>query len=234
MERGIAAQSSKDITSFKSVVPGRDRGTADIMRDPALRRYTQITSIDWPGATVPERLMMLFREAKKSDSRRPIVISSIVVAAISIALIAATLINGALNPGDGQNPLGKGDLYVPVLVADADDLGVLEMTIEYDDAVLSGISATSGPIAETAAVDCSVETPGIMKVRMVAANGVSGSGAIVLLRFRVDEIVLKPAALDVTAVTASGSLSMTTVPVEFEDGSVNTATLESVAPVVRF
>jgi hypothetical protein len=55
-----------------------------------------------------------------------------------------------------------------------------------------------------------------------------------LLRFAVDDIVLEAAVLDVTAASATGSMTMAPIAVEFEDGSVNTATLESVAPVLRF
>jgi hypothetical protein len=233
MENGISAQSPQDLPAAVGV-SGRDRTTADIMQDPALSRYTHVDSLHWPGATVPERLIMLFKESKESDSRRPIVISSIVIAVITIVMLGVTLISGALNPADGRSPIGKGELFVPVLVADADDVGTLEMTIEFDEAVLTAITATPGPIATGAVVECNTETPGKMTLRLVDVTGTSGSGAVMLLRFAVDDIVLEAAVLDVTATSASGSMTMAPIAVEFEDGSINTATLESVAPVVRF
>ncbi len=234
MEKGVSARSPDDIPAVVSVVPGRDRGTADIMQDPALRRYTQVTTIDWPGASVPERLMMLFKEAKKTDSRRSILISSIVVAGITLVVLAVTLISGATNPGSDHSPLGKGELYVPVLAADADRVGRLEMTVEYDTAVLTGLGASNGPLSAAAAVDFDLETPGKMTLVVSDVTGMSGSGAIVLLRFRVDHIVIKPTPLTVTAVTATDARTMGPVAVAFESGSVNTGTLESVAPVIRF
>ncbi len=234
MDKGVSAQSPDDIPAVESIVPGRDRGTADIMQDPALRRYTQITGIDWPGASVPERLIALFRESKKTDSRKAIVVSSVVVAVLTLVVLGATLISGARAPGGESSPLGKGELYVPVLVADADEVGRLEMTIEYDAATLTALGASNGPISAAAAVQSNLETPGKMTLAISDVTGFSGSGAIVLLRFRVDHILVKPTPLAVTAVTATDARTMAPVAVEFEDGSVNTGTLESVAPVMRF
>ncbi len=233
MEKGISAQSPQDLPAVVGV-SGRERTTADIMQDPALSRYTHVDSLHWPGATVPERLIMLFKEAKNTDSRRPIVISSIVIAVITIVLLGVTLISGALNPADGRSPLGKGELFVPVLIADADEVGTIEMTIEFDEAVLTAVTATPGPIAKAGVVECSTETPGKMTLRLVDVTGTSGSGAVMLLRFVVDDIVLEAAVLDVTTASATGSQTMAPIAVEFDDGSVNTATLESVAPVLRF
>jgi len=233
MEKGISAQSPQDLPAVVGV-SGRERTTADIMQDPALSRYTHVDSLHWPGATVPERLMMLFKEAKDTDSRRPIVISSIVIAVITIVVLGVTLISGAINPTDGRSPIGRGELFVPVLVADADDVGTLEMTIEFDEAALTAITATPGPIATGGVVECNTATPGRMTLRLVDVTGTSGSGAVVLLRFVVDDIVPEAVVLDVTAVSATGSLTKAPIAVEFEDGSVNTATLESVAPVLRF
>jgi len=234
MQKGLSAQSPDDIPAVISIVPGRDRGTADIMQDPALRRYTQVTTIDWPGASVPERLMMLFKESKKTDSRKAIVISSVVVAVLTLVVLGTPLISGARNPDSSQSPLGKGELYVPVLAADAGEVGRLEMTIEYDAAVLTGLGASNGPLSAAAAIDLKLETPGKMTLAISDVTGVSGSGAIALLRFRVDHIVIEPTPLTVTAVMATDARTMAPVAVAFEDGSVNTGTLESVAPVVRF
>ncbi len=233
MEKGISAQSPQDLPAPVGI-SGQARTTADIMQDPALSRYFHVDSLHWPGATVPERLIMLFKEAKTTDSRRSIVISSIVIAAITIVLLGVTLISGGMNPQDGRSPMGKGELSVPVLVADANDIGTINMTIEYDAEILTAITATTGPAAASGVVECSTETPGKITLRLVDATGMSGSGAVMLLRFRVDDIVLDPAMLDVTSASATGSLSMAPVSIEFEDGSVDTATLESVAPTLRF
>jgi len=72
---------------------------------------------------------------------------------------------------------------VPVEVKGAFDLGSLRVEFNYDQQVLELQSVKTGPLGRNALLDWNQETPGMVRIGLVDANGINGDGEILILVF---------------------------------------------------
>ncbi len=191
--------------------------------------------VDWPGMSVPERLMILVRETRRNpQTKRPIIISAAAVGAIALIIFGLAVVSGLRNDaGDTSGLLGRGEVLVPVLIDGAVDAGEIELTIEYDGEILTARDLISGELARGADIDYDITTDGTVTLAVANSGGITGSGKLVLIFFRTDHIVVDPVALTVSHAAVHGLEGNGELPVESEDGWVDTNNMTCYAPVLR-
>jgi hypothetical protein len=232
LEHASSAESAAEVRALETAAVTRP--TDSESPEAAIQRFTEPRGMDWPGVTVPERIVMLWRESKKSSSRRSIIVSASVVAALTLILLGVVLVSGALEPRDAADYLGKGEVMVPVLIEDAEHLRNLEFTVAYDPDVLTGVSVVQDEVARLAVMQYDILKSGEVNIQVRDVVGINGSGSIVIIRFRTSEIVPEPSPLRLVSLSAVDVRTMMERPIEGEDGWVNTETLDVLAPVLRF
>ncbi|MBI4289517.1 MAG: hypothetical protein HY671_13960 [Chloroflexi bacterium] len=72
---------------------------------------------------------------------------------------------------------------VPVMVRGASKLGSLQLELRYNAQIYQLLNVAPGPLARNALVDSNKATPGIIRVGLVAASGISGDGIVLTLTF---------------------------------------------------
>ena len=72
---------------------------------------------------------------------------------------------------------------VPIQVQGAFDLGSLLVEFNYDRAVLELQTVTAGALARNALIESNQDTPGMVRIGLVEANGINGDGVIITLVF---------------------------------------------------
>ena len=231
-EKALQAESARDLEWLDSV-PAVHR-MAEGGQQPGAQGASSMAPSEWPGASVPERIAMLWRESKKPGSRRSIVVSSVVVGAIAVLVLGVVIISSHLNPRDPADYLGVGEFLVPVLVDDAQHLRNLELTLEYDNEVVTAVSVVQGDVGRLAVMQYDIYKPGMVEVLLRDITGIEGTGSIIIVRFKTNEIVPGPTALRLASLSAVDSRTMQDMPVQGEDGWVNTGTSDVQSPVVRF
>ena len=131
------------------------------------------------------------------------------------------------NTGGGQHDI----VQVPVNAANVQGLAAADLTITFDQAVLSARDASTGNLTPGWSVVANTNTPGEIRVSMASPGGtVSGSGVLTYLEF---EVVGSPGASTTLQLT-SASLNDGAIPVETADGSFAVSLVYDVAGTVRF
>ena len=177
---------------------------------------------------------MLWRESKKPNSRRSIIVSSVVVGVIAVLVLGVVFISSHLNPGDPADYLGVGEFLVPVVVDDAQNLRSLEITLEYDNTVVTAVSVIQGDVGRLAVMQYDIDKSGSVDMLVRDVTGIEGTGTILIVRFKTVEIVPGPTALRLASLSAIDSRTMQDMPVQGEDGWVNTGTRDVQSPAIRF
>lgn len=77
----------------------------------------------------------------------------------------------------------NGTVVVPLVVADAQDLGGVDLTLTYDPSVLRFESAAPGVLAGRAQVSSNETGPGRIVIAVAAPGSLTGTGPIVTLTF---------------------------------------------------
>ena len=230
--RALQAESAHDL-NWLDAVGEEHRLGAETEVAPALKPGSLSIS-EFPGASVPERIAMLWRESKKPQSRRAIIVSTATVSIITVLVLAVVLISGNLNPRGPADYLGKGEVLVPVLVDKAENVRSLEFTLQYDPTILTGISVVQSDVGRLAVMQYDIDKSGEVKVLLRDITGIDGSGSIVIMRFKVNEVEPNPSPVKFAALDAVDSVTIEPRPADGEDGWVNTLNLDVRAPVVRF
>jgi len=188
---------------------------------------------DWPGPSVPERLIMLFKEARRPGSKKPILISGGIMLVLAVLVFGGAAISMLRGDRADANPVGMGEAVVPVLVDAADDTVRIEVTLEYDDSVLTALDVRKGLLGTLSTLESDISTTGVVEFVVTDSAGVVGSGDLVLVVFKVEHIITEPTPIVIAsaaAVDKSGGLSR----VRLEDGWLDTACLVNYAPTVHF
>jgi len=231
-EKALQAETAKDLDWLDSVPTVHRMAEGD--QQPGAQDASSVAPSEWPGASVPERIAMLWRESKKPNSRRSIIVSSVVVGVIAVLVLGVVFISSHLNPGDPADYLGVGEFLVPVVVDDAQNLRSLEITLEYDNTVVTAVSVIQGDVGRLAVMQYDIDKSGSVDMLVRDVTGIEGTGTILIVRFKTVEIVPGPTALRLASLSAIDSRTMQDMPVQGEDGWVNTGTRDVQSPAIRF
>ncbi|NLE94152.1 MAG: hypothetical protein GX600_00520 [Dehalococcoidia bacterium] len=231
-ERALQAESASDLAWLDSV-PEAHRADEE-PELPGPRDPSEMTVSEFPGASVPERIMMLRREMKKPGSRRSIIVSTVVVCTIAAIVFGVVLVAGHRNPKEASDYLGEGEVLVPVLVDDAQNIRNLEFTLAYDPEALRGMSVIQGDVGRLAFMQYDIDNSGTIEVVMRDVTGIDGTGTMLIMRFRTLEAGPTPEPIAFTALKAVDSETLLERPATGEDGWVDTLDFDVLAPVIRF
>jgi len=234
LEAAATAESAADIDRISAMAVTDTDGTAAEKKDAIMESYNNVRFADWPGASVPERIGMLWREGRKPQSKRSILISAAAIVALTLIVVGGAFASGTSGERDVTDFLRDGELLVPVLVDGADGVRNLEFTIEYDSDLLTGISAVQGDVGRLAVMQYDIDRSGILTVTVRDVVGISGTGPIVVVRFRANDRVAEQAPLMFTFIKATDVRTMSDMPVLGDDGWIDTETLDMLAPELRF
>ena len=106
-----------------------------------------------------------------------------VLAGLCLLAIAAPAAGLSLGIADASGSTGS-TVDVPVTVQEAQNIGALDIGIMYDPEVLSVVSVEKGSLVRGMFVS-NTGTPGILTLGMIDTQGMTGSGPVAVVRFRV-------------------------------------------------
>ena len=143
----------------------------------------------------------------------------LLIALALVTLLAAPAAGLTLTVQD-RSVEPNGTVVVPIAVADAEDLGGVELVLVFDPAVLRFESTSPGSLAERSQISSSQSGPGRIAIAVASPRSVTGAGPFLALTFTAvgsagarSPITLEP----VRAVTVDGD----TVPVRVVNGTVS-------------
>ncbi len=231
-EKAQRAESATDL-AWLATLPAAQR-KADRTQQISENDISEARVPDWPGASVPERIQMLLREGRRSHSRGPIIISTIVVGAIAIIVLGLVIVSNLTSPRTAADYLEPGDVLIPVIVDDMQDVRNLDFTLQYDPQLLTAVSIVQDKVGRLSVMEYDIDPAGQLKVSVRDVTGITGSGAIVIIRFKANDAVEEQAELGFASVSATDVLTLEDRPAVGEDGWIDTVTLQSSPPVLRF
>ncbi len=233
VESVCTADTAQEMDGRRTEAIANSDMSASDKTDALMRRYTEGRPADWPGASVPERLGMVWRDGKKPRSRRPILISTGIIAALTLIVIGVVMVSGASRDSVTVF-LGQDEVLVPVIAENADTVRELEFTIEYDPGMVTGISVVQGEVGRLAVMQYDFDRAGSLTVTVRDVVGVSGTGELLIARFRTRPDAAGQAGLTFTSIEAIHALTGSVIPVHGQDGWIDTDNLDVAAPVLQF
>lgn len=102
-------------------------------------------------------------------------------------------------PSPGQT------VEIPIWICNAEDLANMDLAVSYDPAVLTFISARKGGLISSGFLFESNDVGGLVRISFAGTNGVSGSGTIAILTFKVAGGTGSSSTIGATVTTASNS-----------------------------
>lgn len=234
LEAVCTAETAADMDRLRTAAIANSEVSALDKTDALMRRYTEGRPMDWPGASIPERLGMVWRDSKKPRSRRPILISAGIIGALTLLVIGVVLTSGSSRQRDVTEFLAEGEVLVPVYVENAEAVREMTFTIEYDPDRVTGISVVQSEVGRLAVMQYEFDRSGNLSVTIRDVTGVSGTGEMLIARFRTGEGAEGRVSLTFTFVEATDALSGNDLPVYTEDGWIDADSLAVAAPTIRF
>lgn len=92
------------------------------------------------------------------------------------------------------------EMQLPIRISDAENIGNMDITLTYDDSILSALALTTGAITSNSLFMHNIE-PGIINISLVDSDGINGDGSIAIITFEVigDEGDISPLILSALA-----------------------------------
>lgn len=234
LEAVCTAETAPEMDRLRTEAIANSQVSASDKTEALMRRYTEGRPMDWPGASIPERLGMVWRDSRKPRSRRPILISAGIIGVLTLAVIAIVLTSGASRQRDVTDFLTEGEVLVPVHVENAEAVREMTFRIAYDPERVTGVSVVQSEVGRLAVMQYEFDRSGYLSVTIRDVTGVSGSGEMLIARFRTGEGAEGRVSLTFTFIEATDALSGYDIPVYTEDGWIDADSLEVSAPIMRF
>ncbi|MDG6219036.1 MAG: cohesin domain-containing protein, partial [Candidatus Thermoplasmatota archaeon] len=76
------------------------------------------------------------------------------------------------------------EVQLPIKISDAENIGNMDITLTYDDSILSALTLTTGAITADSLFMHNIE-PGIINISLVDSEGIDGEGSIAIITFEV-------------------------------------------------
>lgn len=147
----------------------------------------------------------------------------VVIIIIAVVIVVIFVLGGSDDDGGGENA-------VSVQIQNASDLGALHIELVYDASIFEVTEVSLAGIGENGQVDYEVTNQGRVVIGLIDAMGMNGSGEVVEISF--NEKVEGSSTLVLENVTATDANTLYDLVVQTTDGSVNTKTDTSKAPVI--
>lgn len=224
LERALSAESPADL-----LAPGEREPEEDEDYNP----YHQGLSSEFPGVSVPERLYMLFREARNPEAERPIAVSGIALAVLTAIVIGVVVISSAFADDTTADVVGRGEVLVPVIGENLSGVGQITFTLDYDEQVLSAVEVVPGVLSRARTVTSDLTQDGSVSIDIASTYGFDASGELILVVFSVDNIVTEKTNVTLSKASAFALDGGSELTIERANGWVDTVTFDVFAPVIR-
>lgn len=114
-------------------------------------------------------------------------------------------------------PMGS-TVQIPITLKGVNDtIGNMDLTLQYDPAVLDAKEVMNGPLTQSAIFDSNV-VAGDIKVSLASTEGFSGNGVIAYVKFNVTGAAGSSSALKITSVSANNADDMQPITISAKDG----------------
>jgi hypothetical protein len=101
---------------------------------------------------------------------------------VSLLLVASA---DAITVTAGEAQGAQGSIVqVPVSFDGAVNVGSMDLTLRYDPEIARAIGTGSGTLAGTAYLEYNTASPGVLHIALADSRGISGSGPVVMITFR--------------------------------------------------
>lgn len=123
---------------------------------------------------------------------------------------------------------------VPILATRANNVGSLEFVLVFDPAILEFAEIEGGVLAGSALIDASSPRPGELWAGIVHAEGISGSGAVAVVKFNLLEDVSDALPLTLQNIVAFDANTYVDIITTTSPGRFNGVDLVALSPIVTF
>ncbi|MBP2029107.1 hypothetical protein J2755_000027 [Methanohalophilus levihalophilus] len=135
---------------------------------------------------------------------------------VSAAVVPVTVYTADMEASSG------GTVEVPVYFSGADEVGSMDLVLNYDSGVLQATGASTSDIGNNAFVESNIAIPGKITLAMADSSGISGDGEVLLISFTVLGDVGSSTTVSIESVELH-NVELVEVMTETENGIVTVA-----------
>ena len=125
-------------------------------------------------------------------------------------------------------------ISVPILATRAANVGSLEFVLVYDSAKLEFAQVERGLLSGNALIDSSSSEPGRLWAGIIDMQGMSGSGPVAVVKFRVRDGVSGAMPLSLQNISAFDANTLVDIVTGSTPGEFNVTELHPLSPIVTF
>ena len=130
-------------------------------------------------------------------------------------------------------PETVGDISVPINVRNSENIGSIDIVLNYDSGALEITGVTPGDLAQNAMMEYNMDSPGRVNIGIIDTDGISGDGSMAIIGFIViDEAVI--CRLELESVKTHNATSLIDVINNTTDGIYRAEGNILEAPVINF
>jgi len=120
------------------------------------------------------------QEGERRMRKRAVVMGLVIVLSLCAAVSAADL---TVRVSDASGRTGS-TVDVPITVTGAQDLGALDLLVQYDPAVLVVRGVEKGSLTK-GMILANTDSPGNISIALIDSQGITGSGPVAVMKFQV-------------------------------------------------
>jgi hypothetical protein len=125
-------------------------------------------------------------------------------------------------------------ISVPILATKAQNVGSLEFVLVYDPAKLELTQVERGLLAGDALIDSSSSGPGRLWAGIIDINGMTGSGPVAVIKFKLRDDVGGTMPFSLESVAAYDANTLVDIMTGTTPGSFSSSEMNPLSPIVTF
>ena len=137
---------------------------------------------------------------------------------ILLILICCSLTQAAtITIPDTEKESGK-TIKIPITIENADNIGGMNITISYENTVLTAQSVEKGTLTTNALLEYDLDTEGEIKIIWVSTEGITGDGSLAIISFDVIGNTDDTSTINVTNIEAADIDTLTDIIIPVQNG----------------
>ena len=129
---------------------------------------------------------------------------------------------------DTEKESGK-TIKIPITIENADNIGGMNITISYENTVLTAQSVEKGTLTTNALLEYDLDTEGEIKIIWVSTEGIDGDGSLAVISFDVIGNTDDTSNINVTSIEAADVDTLIDIIIPVQNG-IFTVTKKSDTP----
>ena len=125
-------------------------------------------------------------------------------------------------------------ISVPILATRADNVGSLEFVLTYDPAKVELAQIERGLLSGDALIDSSSPSPGRLWAGIIDINGITGSGPVAVVKFKIKDDADGTMPLSLESIAAYDANTLVDIVTRTTAGAFNIAEAGALSPIVTF